>query len=97
VDVKYVKLVTGENVIGQVRQETEYYLLKDAMLVAITPDGSIGMMPLSTLGKNDNVKIDKQHVVFVDDPDDEIKNIYNTKFGTGIVAATGFQIANPQL
>jgi hypothetical protein len=59
------------------------------MLVAITPDGQLGMMPLSTLGQNDDVEIDASHVIFTDDPDDEIKNVYNARFGTGIVTSTG--------
>lgn len=94
-DIKYVKLVSGENLIAQVAQEGNTYTFKQAMLVAITPDGQLGMMPFSTLGKNDDIRVKEQHIIFVDDPDDEIKNIYNSRFGNGLVVPTmsGIQLA----
>jgi len=94
-NVKYVKLVTGENLVAQVSKNDDIYTFKQGMIVAVTPDGQLGMMPLSTLGQNNEVKIRESHVVFVDEPDDEIKNIYNVKFGTGIVtpSASGIQLS----
>jgi hypothetical protein len=40
--------------------------------------------------------INKSHIVAYGEPDDEIKNAYNSKFGSGIVVASSGGIQIPQ-
>jgi hypothetical protein len=98
-DVKIVKFVSGETAVTECKELTLLedgfcgYELKNPIVILPTPEG-VGMMPLSPFGKGDLIKIRSEHILFTDDPDDEISNVYKSKFG-GIVTASGFNVIHP--
>lgn len=86
--VKVAKLVTSEEVLGEVVSETEKFLtLKNPVVVALqqTNDGrmAMGFLPFMPYVK-DPVKIPLEKIVVLEEVDDNMKNQYNTVFG-GIV------------
>jgi hypothetical protein len=95
-NVKIVKFVSGESAVADLSEKETSYVLKNPIVIMATPDGQLGMMPLNAFGTSETIEISKQHVLFVDTVDDEIKNIYNAKFGTGIITASGFNVVNPK-
>jgi len=86
-DIKYVKLLTGEDLVSEVVDSSgESFKLKNPVRLIVTQEG-LGMGPLTPFSKGVEVEIRKEHVIFVDDPEEEIRNAYNSQFGSGIVTA----------
>lgn len=86
--VKAAKLVTAEEVLGEVVSETEKFLtLKNPVVVALqqTNDGrmAMGFLPFMPY-VSEPVKIPLDKVVVLEEVDDNMKNQYNSVFG-GIV------------
>lgn len=88
-ELKYIKLSSGEDVIGQVEEKQDHYNIKQGVQMAVVQNGQLALAPLAPFGKeNTMVKLNKNHVMFAIEPNDEIKNVYNSQFGTGIVTAS---------
>lgn len=86
-NIKFIRLLTGEDLVAQVTQAGDSFKLKNPVRIVITPDG-LGMGPLCPFSKGKEIEIKTDHIVFIDDPEDEIRNAYNSQFGSGIVTAT---------
>ena len=85
--IKLFKLVTGEEIIASFKDLGEGLELDIPVRIALTQQG-IAMMPLSPFIKEgEKIIISKTNIVFTADVDDEVKNAYNSKFGSGIVIA----------
>lgn len=88
-NIKVLKLVTGEEIISQIKENTG--LGSDNELVLIEPqrfvmtEEGVGSMPLMPISKDKEYKISKNHVIIIAEPDDNIRNVYNSKYGSGIV------------
>lgn len=94
--IEYLKLSTGEDVVAQTNSIGEDKLeLKNPMVFGISREG-VGMMPYAPFAKDQKIFMNKSHIVAYGDPDDEIKNVYNSKFGSGIVVASSGGIQIPQ-
>lgn len=83
---EFIKLSSGEELIAQTECGGEFLLLKNPVMLAITREG-VGMMPFAPFAKDNKVSLSRSHILAVAEPDDEIKNAYNSKFGGGIVVA----------
>lgn len=85
--IKAYKLVTGEEIIGTITEETpEEVNLKNVLIVATqyTQDGkaSIGFVPfMPYIPKDSIIKIKTEKVIFSNDVDDIMINQYNSVFG----------------
>lgn len=86
-NVKYIKLVTGEDLVSGLKEENDYYLLSNPTRLVISQEG-MGLMPFSPFTKSEEIKIKKDHVIFIDDLEEEIQNAYNARYGTGIVTSS---------
>ena len=87
--VKALKLVTSEELIGEVVDQTKTTItLKNIVSVAVqqTEKGpALGFLPfMPYLPKNGTVTFDSKHVILTEEVDDQMKNQYNSVFG-GIV------------
>lgn len=92
--VKYVKLVTGEDVIADVTEVKEQagFNLKNPAKFFISETasgGSLGMMPFAPFCKGNEIFVSSQHIVCQMELEDEIYNAYNSRFGSGIIMAKG--------
>jgi hypothetical protein len=93
--IKIVKLVTGEEVIGEVENSTDTtkLTLKSPCALHLVPSRSnpdqVGMalVPYASQGKEHKVAIAISAIVWEQEPVDELRNQYNSIFGNGIVIA----------
>ena len=88
--VKAVKLISGEELVGEVvHEEADHIVLQNPLAIMIqrAQDGNlgIGFVPFAPyLGKGVNFEFKLDKLLFVKEVDDQMKNQYNSIFG-GIV------------
>ncbi len=82
--IKYVKLQDGDDVIADVEFVENGLKLKNPARLAITQQG-LGMMPMNPFITDKEITIPEHFVVYTATPEDEIRNAYNSKFGSGLV------------
>lgn len=92
--VEYFKVMTGEDIIAQVEYDGDTVHLKNPMIFYLSREGA-GMMPYAPFAKDAKMTMNKSHIVAFGNPDDDIKNAYNSKFGSGIVVASPGSIQIP--
>lgn len=85
--VEIVKLVTGEEAIGEVEATGDLLKIKNAVRLAMSHDGNVQMMPFAMFAKSKDVTLNVKHVLFREEVDSDVKNAYNSQF-SGIVTAT---------
>jgi hypothetical protein len=85
--VRILKLITGEEIIGEVVSENESHIeLKNPLSIMLRPaqDGfTFGFVPWCNLMEG-NKKISHDRIITSGDASDDVKNTYNSMFG-GIV------------
>ena len=91
-NVRMLKLVTGEDVIGNVSRNGGKYIVKKPATLQFGPgpDGQIqvGIAPYPPLGEEKGeIDIPASSVVLEYAPKLEISNIYNQAFGSGLIVA----------
>jgi hypothetical protein len=85
-NVKIVKLVTGEEIVAEVNISDKDIVLKNPQKFMLTAEG-LASMPLMPLSKDKEYTIPLHHVILTAEPEDDIKNAYNSQYGSGIVVA----------
>jgi hypothetical protein len=89
-----IKLKCGDDILASVSGESESDItVKNPIRVLLVPapDGvGLSMMPwlIGAKGSNQEIRLNKSDVLASYEPDDELSNAYNQKFG-GIVTARG--------
>ncbi len=89
-NIKLLKLITGEEVICELKDEGDDVVMKNPiiMMPQRTEDGKADIamvmkwMPSSV---DESFKISKQHVMYISEPHIELANYYSETFGSGIV------------
>lgn len=87
-NVKLVRLSTGEDVITNVLEETDSYVkFKNPIVSFPTQEGRIGFAPWSPLidKKTPEMEVSKNFIIYVADPDGDIVEQYNQMFGSKLV------------
>jgi hypothetical protein len=92
--IEYLKITTGEDIITQAEHDGNLVHLKNPMIFGLSREG-VGMMPYAPFARDAKITIKKEHIVGFGEPEDEIKNAYNSKFGSGIVVASSGNIQIP--
>lgn len=90
-NIIWVRLVTGEDLVADGYEEEGLVVLNKPVRIVMTHDG-IAMVPAPPFCKSKELKIKSEHVVFIAEPEDEVRNGYNEKFGSGIVTASHLSI-----
>jgi hypothetical protein len=94
--IKILKLVTGEELLGDVdevaNQLNQLKFVKPCILQLVPSRSNpeqVGMalIPYATYAKDHTIMVDKDSVVWEQEPVDEVRNQYNSIFGNGIVLA----------
>jgi len=98
--VKIVKFMTGEEVVGDcTKRGSRIFMEKPCAIVLInsksTPDQhSMALIPYAAYTKDHKIEIEKRHVVWEADLEDDVLNQYNRLFGTGIQIVNN-SLSNP--
>ena len=87
--IKCFKLITNEEVIAEVlNEDREGFSIKNAMNLIPVPVGDgvrISMGPWLKFSSSTELKIKHDHILATGEVEDEVKNAYNSAFGSGIV------------
>lgn len=98
-NVQIIKLTSGEDIIGVVSDteiEGKAFLLVEtpAVILMMPKPGSedefgVGLAPYAPFAKEHKVPIFPNHIISVYDPDKNLLNAYNSKFGSGLIQVGG--------
>ena len=82
-NVKLIRMWSGEDVIADVIEENEYTITIENPIVAVPSQqaGQIAFAPWSPLLQKDKLEVTKKYVVYMANPQEEIIEQYNSMFG----------------
>jgi hypothetical protein len=74
-NIQLLRLTSGEEIIGNVADKDDSWRVEDAIVMIPAGEGKLGFMPWMPYTKSsEGVDIPKQHVMFVVEPIDDLKN-----------------------
>tara|TARA_Y100000004_G_scaffold196370_1_gene266135 strand:- start:1977 stop:2333 length:357 start_codon:yes stop_codon:yes gene_type:complete len=95
-NIRIIKLTSGEDIIGDVTEEevegnVMIVISKPAVIMMMPkPDGNedefgVGLAPYAPFAKGYKVPLFANHVVSLYEPEVQLLNAYNARFGSGLV------------
>jgi len=87
IDVKLIRIVTGEEIIAEVLSETDDTITVQNGLVVLPTNNGVGFAPWATvISKEDpEITISKTHVVYVAEVQEDVCKKYNEMFGSKLI------------
>ena len=87
IDVKLIRIVTGEEIIAEVLSETDDTITVQNGLVVLPSAQGVGFAPWATVISKDEPEItmSKKHVVYVVSTQEDVAKKYNEMFGSKLV------------
>ena len=87
IDVKLLRIVTGEEVIAELLSETEETITVQNGLVVLPTNNGVGFAPWATvISKEDpEITVSKTHVVYVVEVQEDVCKKYNEMFGSKLI------------
>jgi hypothetical protein len=73
-EVKLIRLVSGEEVLGDIKAEREGYTVREAYVLIPGGEGKIAFMPFQPYCKvaEQGIHLKEEHVLFITEPVDEL-------------------------
>jgi len=89
IDVKLLRIVTGEEVIVELLSETEETITVQNGLVVLPTNNGVGFAPWATVISKDKpeITISKNHVVYVAEVQEDVCKKYNEMFGSKLITS----------
>jgi hypothetical protein len=86
-NVKLIRVVTGEEVIVELLSETEETITVQNGLVVLPTNTGVGFAPWATVISKENpeVTISKNHIVYMVEVQDDVANKYSEMFGSVLI------------
>lgn len=84
--IMLVKTRNDDDIIADIEETENKITLTNPIRMLMTNQG-VGMMPWNPFTRDKAMTIDKDFVLCITNPEDEIRNAYNSKYGTGILLA----------
>ena len=87
IEVKLFRIVTGEEIIAELVEETASYVKIKNGLVVLPSATSVGFAPWATvIDKEDSeITVSKNHVVYIANVDSNICKKYNELYGSKVI------------
>ena len=87
IDVKLLRIVTGEEVIAELVSEDDTTITVKNGLVVLPTKNGVGFAPWATVIDTDNpdITMSKQHVVYVVAVQEDVSKKYNEMFGSKLI------------
>ena len=87
IDVKLIRIVTGEEIIAEVVGQTDETITVRNGLVVLPNAQGVGFAPWATVISKDEPEItmSKKHVVYVVATQEDVANKYNEMFGSKVI------------
>ncbi len=84
-EIKIFKLITGQDIVCFVNKyEDNYVYVKSPIMLVPNQENGLAAIPWILVGDDKNVKVNLSCILAEIEPDVNIKNFYNEKFGSGI-------------
>jgi len=83
-DCKLIRIVTGEEIIAEVLEETDDTITVQNGLVVLPTNNGVGFAPWATVISKEKpeVTMNRKHVVYVAEVQEDVVNKYNEMFGS---------------
>ena len=87
IDVKLIRIVTGEEIIAEVVSEDENTITVKNGLVVLPNATGVGFAPWATVidQENPEITLSKRHVVYIVPVQEDVAKRYNEMFGSKLV------------
>ena len=87
IDVKLLRIVTGEEVIAELLSETEETITVQNGLAVLPTNNGVGFAPWATvISKEDpEITVSKTHVVYIAEVQEDVCKKYNEMFGSKLI------------
>ena len=87
IDVKLLRITTGEEVVAELLSETEETITVQNGLVVLPTNTGVGFAPWATvISKEDpEITMSKRHVVYVAEVQEDVAKKYNEMFGSKLI------------
>lgn len=88
--IKIVKLISGEELVGDVTIDEDKLNISNPAMLQLMPSRNdpnqfmVGLIPYAQYTKSQAVEMRMNHILWVEEPVDDLYNNYNSMFGTGI-------------
>ena len=82
-NIKIVRIVSGEELIGDWNDETKT-ITQPVVMVPLGKD-QLGFQPWIPYSEEEEMTFKEQHIVVVLTPDNKLQNEYNRVFGSGLL------------
>ena len=88
-NIQIVRLTSGEELIADVAIQTDGYLLSDVAILIPTQQNQLGLAPFMAYGvPKDGIFFKNEHIMFLIEPVDGLRQQYQTMFGKVITPPT---------
>ena len=86
-DVKLLRVITGEEIIAEIVEENASEVTLKNALVVIPTQQSVGFAPWATVidRENPEITVSRTHIVYIAGVDDSIRNKYDEIYGSKLV------------
>ena len=87
IDVKLIRIITGEEVVAELLEETASYIKVQNGLVVLPTAQSVGFAPWATVISKENpeIPVQKTHVVYLAEVQEDVAKKYNEMYGSKLV------------
>ena len=87
IDVKLIRIITGEEVVAELLEETASYVKVQNGLVVLPTAQSVGFAPWATVISKENpeITVQKTHVVYLAEVQEDVAKKYNEMYGSKLV------------
>ena len=82
-NIKVVRLVSGEELIGDWNDE-KYIITNPVIMLPVGKD-QLGFSPWIPYVEEEEVQLKEQHIITVLTPDSKLQNEYNRVYGSGLI------------
>jgi hypothetical protein len=87
IDVKLLRILTGEEVIAELLSETEETITIQNGLVVLPTNNGVGFAPWASVISKEKpeITISKNHIVYIVDVQEDLSKKYNEMFGSKLI------------
>ena len=87
IDVKLIRIITGEEVVAELLEETASYIKVQNGLVVLPTAQSVGFAPWATVISKEKpeITVQKTHVVYLAEVQEDVAKKYNEMYGSKLV------------
>lgn len=87
IDVKLLRITTGEEVVAELLSETEDTITIQNALVVLPTNNGVGFAPWASVISKEKpeITISKNHIVYIVDVQEDLSKKYNEMFGSKLI------------